>query len=506
MARPGGFLLPSDHAKGRARGPALSMSWRLASGGGGGERLVEVGDQVGHILDPDRQPHHARRGAGGDLLFLAQLAMRGRGRVDDQRARIAEVRDMAEELQIVDELDAGVIAALHRHGEERAGALRADLRDPVVPGRGRQAGPGDIVDARILLEPLGHGLGVRHVLFHAQAERLDPHQRVMRRLRVHRHAEVAQPDRDRVEGIGHRPERLVERQPVIGRLGGAERGELVRGRPVELAGIDDRAAHHRAVAGEVFRRRMHHQRRAMLDRAAQIGRGEGVVDDQRQAEPVGHLRHRIEIGDIAAGVRDRLAEDRTGVLVHRGFDRRGIVEIDEGAAPAEALHRQAELGDGAAVKPGRGDDVQPRPHQREERHDLRRMARGATHRPRATLERGDAVCQRRDRRVGQARIDVAHFLQVEEPRRVVGVFEDIGGGLVDRHLAGPGGRIGFGPGVHLQRVKGKVGHMRLPECNGANPIAGSGALQTHSFCAGCSGRRARGRGADSRAAGTRPVR
>ena len=98
--------------------------------------------------------------------------------------------------------------------------------------------------------------------------------------------------------------------------------------------------------------------------------------------------------------------------------------------------------------------LQPRRHQREERHDLRRVARGAADRRRRRL-RASAMrsCSARDGRVGQARIDVADFLQVEERRGVVGVAEHIGRGLVDRRLARAGGRVGPGACVDLQRVE-----------------------------------------------------
>jgi uncharacterized protein YggE len=49
------------------------------------QRLVEIGDQIVGILDPDRHPHHVGRGPGGLLLFGRELAVGGRGRMDDQR-------------------------------------------------------------------------------------------------------------------------------------------------------------------------------------------------------------------------------------------------------------------------------------------------------------------------------------------------------------------------------------------------------------------------------------
>ena len=166
---------------------------------------------------------------------------------------------------------------------------------------------------------------------------------------------------------------------------------------------------------------------------------------------------RVQIGDIAAGVGDRLAEDGAGVIVDGGLDRVQIVEIDEFRGPAEALDGLAELGDGAAVKPGRGHDVAPRRHQREERHDLRRVPGRAADCAYATFEGRDAFLQHGHGRVGQARVDVAHFLQVEEGRGMVRVAEHVGRGLVDRRLARAGGGVGAAAGVDLQRVETVAG-------------------------------------------------
>jgi hypothetical protein len=69
---------------------------------------------------PDRHPHHVGPGPGSDLLFGRQLAVGGRGRMDDQRPGIAQIGDMAEQLDRVDQPHAGLIAALQREGEQRA--------------------------------------------------------------------------------------------------------------------------------------------------------------------------------------------------------------------------------------------------------------------------------------------------------------------------------------------------------------------------------------------------
>jgi hypothetical protein len=58
------------------------------------------------VSRPDRQADHVGPGAGGDLLLGAELAVRGRGGVDDERAGVADVGDVGDQLAVVDDPDA----------------------------------------------------------------------------------------------------------------------------------------------------------------------------------------------------------------------------------------------------------------------------------------------------------------------------------------------------------------------------------------------------------------
>jgi len=69
----------------------------------GVKRLGEIGDDVLDMLEPDGEPHVAGGNAGRRLLGLGELAVRGAGRVDGERARIADIGDMVEQLQGGDE-------------------------------------------------------------------------------------------------------------------------------------------------------------------------------------------------------------------------------------------------------------------------------------------------------------------------------------------------------------------------------------------------------------------
>src|SRR5690606_28023186 len=93
------------------------------SGGCLGESLVEVADEVVRILDADREAHRVGTRPRRFLLLGGELAVGGRGRVVDDRPGVAEIDDVAEDLDRVDEAGAGLVAAPDPEGEERARAL-----------------------------------------------------------------------------------------------------------------------------------------------------------------------------------------------------------------------------------------------------------------------------------------------------------------------------------------------------------------------------------------------
>ena len=196
---------------------------------------------------------------------------------------------------------------------------------------------------------------------------------------------------------------------------------------------------------------------AVLDRADQIGRRQRVVDDQRDLRLLGDHGDGADVGDDAAGIGDRLDEDRLGLVVDRGAQGVEIVGIGPAHLPAEILEGVIELVDRAAVELGRGDEFVAGLHQRVEDDRLRGVAGGDGERRRRALERGDALFQRRRRRVGDAGVDVAERLQAEQRGGVIDVVENEGGRLVDRRDPRARGRIGPRPGV--DRQGGKAGFV-----------------------------------------------
>ena len=194
----------------------------------------------------------------------------------------------------------------------------------------------------------------------------------------------------------------------------------------------------------------------MLDRADQIGRRQRVVDDQWHFRLFGDRRDAFDVGDDAAGIGDQLDEDRLGLVGHGGPDRAEIVGIGPAHLPAEILEGVIELIDRAAVELGRGDEFVAGLHQRVERHDLRRMARGDGERGRRALQRRDPLFERRRRRIGDAGVDIAERLQAEQRGGVVDVVEHEGGRLVDRRRARAGRRVRPRSGVDRQGRKSRL--------------------------------------------------
>ena len=85
---------------------------------------------------------------------------------------------------------------------------------------------------------------------------------------------------------------------------------------------------------------------------------------------------------------------------------------------------------------------------------LRRLAAGHRQRPHAALERRHALLEDRGGGVHDARVNVPESLQVEKIGGVLGIFENVRRGLVDRHGAGARFRIRTMP--RMQRAGAKA--------------------------------------------------
>ena len=85
------------------------------------------------VVDGGGEPYQPRADAGGQLLRRAQLGVGGRRGVDHQRAHVADVGDVAVQLERVDERLAGLDAAGQLEREAGPGTLGRQLLSALVP-------------------------------------------------------------------------------------------------------------------------------------------------------------------------------------------------------------------------------------------------------------------------------------------------------------------------------------------------------------------------------------
>jgi hypothetical protein len=137
-----------------------------------------------------------------------------------------------------------------------------------------------------------------------------------------------------------------------GRLGHHREPPVVVG---EAARLDDDAGDGHAVAADELGRRVHHDVGAPLDRPAQVGRGEGVVDHQRDAVLGGHRCHSLDVEHVGPGL--PMVSPYTSLVLSVMAAAKVGVRVDERDVDPHAPQGHVELGVGAAVEIAGGDDL-----------------------------------------------------------------------------------------------------------------------------------------------------
>ena len=154
----------------------------------------------------DSMPTERRTRPGvtpGELLLGdVELAVRGGRRVDREAAHVADVGEVAEQLEAVDEVLAGLEAALDAERDDRALAVAAGTSAPrSCHGLDSRPGYVDPLDLVARLEPLRDRERVLRVALHAQAQRLETLEEQERVERRDRGADVAQVLQARLEDV-----------------------------------------------------------------------------------------------------------------------------------------------------------------------------------------------------------------------------------------------------------------------------------------------------------------
>ena len=298
-----------------------------------------------------------------------------------------------------------------------------------------QTGVVHVGDTLILNQPGDNLLSVRQVRVHTLRQSLNTLQQVECGLRAQRRAEVTQLFRTQLSQEAVLTEVTPPGHAIVGgnRLG---HGREVAVTPVETTGLDDDTAEGGAVTAQELGDRVNNDVRPVLEGADQVGGGDGGVHDQGDTGLVGDLCQAFQVGDLTGGVGHDLGVDCLGVLSQGRLIVGRVGAGHEGGVDAEASQGHVQLGDGAAVQLRRSHNVVALLAQSREGDELGSHAGGGRYRTDTAFEGGDALLQCGDGGVGQARVDVAVLLQGEEVCRVVSVFEDEGGGLVDGDRAG----------------------------------------------------------------------
>mmetsp|Transcript_31002 Transcript_31002/g.95760 ORF Transcript_31002/g.95760 Transcript_31002/m.95760 type:complete len:455 (-) Transcript_31002:40-1404(-) len=393
------------------------------------EGLLEGGDEVLGVLEAARDADEAVGDADLGAVLREHVGVRHHGRARDDGLGRAEVLAQAPRLlDGVHELAARLRAALDLEPQHAAVEAAAVLLVSERLLRVRlEARVADGVDLRVGLQELGDRLGVVRLLADAEREGLGGLQLVESDLRRHGAAEDV----------------LVEADLLV---------------PL-LSGRDDGAADGDVVAVVVLGRGLQDQVDAVVDRAADDGRGEGRVGHVHEALLLGERRERRQVGEHERRVGRGLGEDHLGVGLDGGLDLVQVGHVDEGELHVEAGEHDAHRAVRAAVRAVGDDGVVAG------RHDGGDDGAAGGHTGSeggaagAVLRGGDLLLERGNGRVGRAGVREA-LLAVLGDRLL-----DEGRGLVHRGEDGAGHRVREDAGVH---------HTGVHAVLGLGPVAGAG--------------------------------
>jgi len=171
---------------------------------------------------------------------------------------------------------------------------------------------------------------------------------------------------------------------------------------------------------------------------------------------MGDLRNCRNVEYLDAGIPQRLGEHEPCVVGDGGLELGRVARIDERAGDPEPRECDVEHLVGAAVDVSTCDDVSALTHERDHAEKKCSLAAGGAHGTDAAFERGQALFEHGNRRVGQTRVEMAWHLEVEQTCGMVTVVEHVRRREVQRHSPGPGGGVRLLTGMEAQRVESQI--------------------------------------------------
>ena len=366
----------------------------------------------------------------------------GRGRrVNHQALCIRDICEQRENLQVVDEGKGLLLSALDVEGEDGRAAVREVLLIERMIRVVCERRVIHLLNLRVLRQELDNLQRVLDMALHAERQGLGALQEQEGVERRDGTAFIAEQDCADVGHKGRRARDIREGRAVVARVRIRNVRELAALLPVVAAAVHNDAAERGAVAADELRCGVNHNVSAVLERANQVGRAEGIIDHERQAVLMCDRRNRVDVRDIGVRVAEGLEVDCLGVRANCILDLIELVRIDKGGLDAELLQRVREEVVGAAVDGLLCDNVVARLRECLEgvgncrRTGCDRECRGAA------LKRCDSLLKDILRGVRKSAVDVAGVSQTEAVCRMLRVAEHVRSGLVNRNRSRIGRRI-----------------------------------------------------------------
>ena len=143
------------------------------AGWSGMEGLIEVGEDIVDVLDADGEADEFRRDATGGLLGVCELGVSGAGGVDGKALGVADIGEVGEEFEALDECAPSGVAPFDAEDDHgTAFAVEVFLIECEV-GIVWEAWEADPLDLRVVFEVFGNSEGIFAMAFHAEREGFD---------------------------------------------------------------------------------------------------------------------------------------------------------------------------------------------------------------------------------------------------------------------------------------------------------------------------------------------
>ena len=384
--------------------------------------------------------------------------MRGGVRVNHEALHVGNVCKQAENLQAIDELEGFFLAALDIERKDGAATIREVLLVKLVVRMVFEARVAHAGNLRVLGKEFQNLLGVFNMAIEAERKRFDTLQQQECVERGNGSTFVTEENRTHVDGVGSSAG--GHKRETVARVLLGELRELAALGPVELAAIHNHAAESRTVTSDELGGRMHHDIGTVFNRANQIRSTEGVVDHQRNLVLVSDFGDSVDIRNVGMRVAESFDEDELRVALDSGFHTLEVVSVNESRFDTEVTERMLHQVESTAVNRALDNHVVSAAGKSRDGVSDGSGTRSDGESGNAAFEGSDTFFENALSRIGDAAVDVTTGLQGKAVCSILGIVENVRGGLVNRNRAG----IGCGVCLFLANMELKSFKMELVLC------------------------------------------